>query len=220
MKKINIHRAGYKTIFFVWILCLLAAAALVWIHCPKAVWIPVTVLLAGIMMFIAYFFRVPKREININDSEITSVADGRVVIAEKVFEDEYLHRECIQVSIFMDFFDVHVNFWPVTGKVTYYKYHPGRYLLAFMPKASELNEHSSIAVQTADGHDIFFRQIAGTFARRIETYGSVGEAVTKGRQCGIIKFGSRIDMFLPLDTVLDVAVGDEVSACETVIAHF
>ena len=138
---------------------------------------------------------------------------------EKVFEDEYLHSECIQVSIFMDFFDVHVNFWPVTGKVTYYKYHPGRYLLAFMPKASELNEHSSIAVKSEHG-EVFFRQIAGTFARRIETYGTVGENVTKGRQCGIIKFGSRIDMFLPLDVKLDVEVGDEVSACETVIAHF
>ena len=118
----------------------------------------------------------------------------------------------------MDFFNVHVNFWPVSGEITYYKYHPGKYLLAFLPKASELNEHTSVAVRNRFG-DVFFKQLAGTFARRIVCYAKVGETCTKADQCGIIKFGSRIDMYLPLDSEIKVKVGDDVRACETVIAE-
>ena len=118
----------------------------------------------------------------------------------------------------MDFFNVHVNFWPVSGEVSYYRYHPGKYLLAFLPKASELNEHTSVAVRTHYG-EVFFKQLAGTFARRIVCYAKVGEACRKADQCGIIKFGSRIDMYLPLDSDIKVKVGDDVRACETVIAE-
>ena len=118
----------------------------------------------------------------------------------------------------MDFFNVHVNFWPISGQVTYYKYHPGKYLLAFLPKASELNEHTSVALKNEFG-EVFFKQLAGTFARRIVCYAKVGNMETKGTQCGIIKFGSRIDMYLPLGSDIKVNVGDEVRACETVIAE-
>ena len=151
---------------------------------------------------------------------MTSVADGKVVIIDKVFENEYLKKECIQVSVYMDFFNVHVNYWPIDGNVTYYKYHPGKYMLAFLPKASELNEHSSVAMETPYG-EILFKQLAGTFARRIVTYAEpIGKSVIKGDQCGVIKFGSRIDMFLPLDSDIKVQLGDCVKACETVIAEF
>ena len=119
----------------------------------------------------------------------------------------------------MNFFDVHENFWPVSGEVSYCKYHPGKYLLAFKPKAAEENEHFSTCLHNSYG-DVFYKQIAGTFARRIVSYSKEGLAVERGKQMGIIKFGSRIDMFLPLDADVKVKVGDLTRACETVIAEF
>ena len=171
------------------------------------------------MLFITWFFRVPDRTVPEygNKRLVTSVADGKVVIAEKVFEKEFLQRDCIQISVYMDFFDVHCNFWPMDGKVIYYKYHPGKYFLAFHPKSSELNEHASSCLQNAHG-EVFFKQIAGTFARRIVCYSRPGSMENRGEQCGVIKFGSRIDMFLPLDADIRVKVGDKVKAVESVIA--
>lgn len=170
------------------------------------------------MGFVLYFFRVPDRETVAGERAVTSVADGEVVIIDKVYEKEYIKGECIQVSVYMDFFNVHVNFWPISGEVTYYKYHPGKYLLAFLPKASELNEHTSVAIRNMYG-EVFFKQLAGTFARRIVCYAKVGGTGERGSQCGIIKFGSRIDMYLPLDAKIKVNLGDEVRACETIIAE-
>ena len=118
----------------------------------------------------------------------------------------------------MDFFDVHANFWPVTGSISYYKYHPGRYLLAFLPKSSEKNEHSSTAIRNSHG-EVFFKQIAGTFARRIVCYSKEGMQVERGTQCGIIKFGSRIDIYLPLDAEILVKEGEFTKACLTKIAR-
>jgi phosphatidylserine decarboxylase len=152
------------------------------------------------------------------EKTVTSVADGEIVVIEKVYEPEHLNRECIQVSVYMDFFNVHVNFWPVDGEVTYYKYHPGKYMFAYLPKASELNEHTSVGMQSPYGF-VFFKQIAGTFARRIVCHAKPGTEVAKADECGIIKFGSRIDMFFPLDTEIKVKIGDYVRACETVIAE-
>ena len=165
-----------------------------------------------------FFFRVPERNKVPGENVVTSVADGEVVVIEKVFEPEHLKCECIQVSVYMDFFNVHVNFWPISGDVTYYKYHPGKYLLAFLPKASELNEHTSVAIKNSYA-EILFKQLAGTFARRIVCYARPGDSGVKGEQCGIIKFGSRIDMYLPLDADIKVKLGDCVRACETVIAE-
>ena len=170
------------------------------------------------MGFVLFFFRVPKRERIGEDNVVTSVADGKVVVIEKVNEPEYIKGECLQVSVYMDFFNVHVNFWPVDGEVRYYRYHPGKYMLAYLPKASELNEHTSVGMTTRYG-DVFFKQIAGTFARRIVCYAKPGLNVLKADECGIIKFGSRIDMYLPLDSDIKVRLGDYVKACETVIAE-
>ncbi len=183
-------------------------------------WISVAlVTLAVIFMgFVTWFHRVPIRKAVGDSRTVSSVADGKVVIVRKTFEKEYLRKECIQVSVYMDFFDVHANFWPLTGTISYYQYHPGRYFLAFLPKASEDNEHSSTSIRNADGKEVFFRQIAGTFARRIVCYSAKGLKVKAGEQCGIIKFGSRIDFFLPLDAEILVKVGDKTRACETVIA--
>lgn len=170
------------------------------------------------MGFVLFFFRVPDRQKVIGDQWVTSVADGKVVVIEKVYEPEHLKCDCMQVSVYMDFFNVHVNFWPISGDVTYYKYHPGKYLLAYLPKASELNEHTSVGIRGNHG-EVFFKQLAGTFARRIVCYAKPGNAEEKGTQCGIIKFGSRIDMYLPLDADIKVRLGEHVKACETIIAE-
>ena len=170
------------------------------------------------MGFVLFFFRVPSRMRVGTDNQVTSVADGRIVVIDKVVENEYIKGECIQVSVYMDFFNVHVNYWPIDGNVTYYKYHPGKYMLAFLPKASELNEHTSVGVRSQYG-DVFFKQIAGTFARRIVCHAKPETEIRKSDECGIIKFGSRIDMYLPLDADIKVKLGDTVRGSETVIAE-
>ena len=219
MKWIKLDRDSYGTILMSWAVC----AVLIFLdaHFIHNLWIalPIAIILAGFMLFITWFFRVPDRDIpdNMNDRLVTSVADGKVVIAEKVYEKEFLKRDCLQISVYMNFFDVHCNFWPVNGMVSYYKYHEGKYLLAFHPKSSELNEHSSTCLQNKYG-EVFFKQIAGTFARRIVCYSEPGKMEYRGDQCGVIKFGSRIDLFLPLDADVKVKVGDKVKAVESVLA--
>ena len=219
IKLTKIDNDSYGTILTSWCIC----AVLIFLSARyiPIVWIsiPLCVFMVVFMVFITWFFRVPDRETpdSENDRLVTSVADGKVVICEKVFEKEYLQKECIQISVYMDFFDVHCNFWPVSGEVTYYKYHPGKYLLAFHPKSSELNEHASSAMKNAYG-EVFFKQIAGTFARRIVCYSEPGKMEYRGEQCGVIKFGSRIDMFVPLEAEVKVKVGDKVKAVEDVLA--
>ena len=206
-----IDRNSRGTVALVYGLSIVAAAALVcFVHISWLVW-PLLALLLWFCVWQTFFFRVPKRHCNGSGSKI--------VIIEKTFEKEYLKCECIQVSVYMNFFDVHANFWPADGEVSYYKYYPGKHLLAFKPKASEENEHSCTGLTLPGGERIFFKQIAGGFARRIVCYAHRSSAVKAGEQCGIIKFGSRIDLFLPLDAELKVAIGDYVRACESVIAE-
>ena len=213
-----IHKDCYGTILTVWLICgAFAFAVLRFIPCPYISY-PLTIIPMFFMGFVLFFFRVPSRKTVPGDNVVTSVADGKVVVIDKVYEPEYIKGECIQVSVYMDFFNVHVNYWPIDGEVTYYKYHPGKYMLAYLPKASELNEHTSTAIRSAYG-DVFFKQLAGTFARRIVCYAKPGSNEVKGQECGIIKFGSRIDMYLPLDTEIKVKLGDHVRACESVIAE-
>lgn len=165
------------------------------------------------------FFRIPSREKAGNGKTVSSAADGRVSIVDTSYENEVLKRECKRVCVYMDFFDVHANFWPLTGKISFYKYHPGKHLLAFKPKASEDNEHSTTVIRNEDGQEVLFRQIAGTFARRIVCYSEEGNEVSAGDQCGIIKFGSRLDIYLPLDADVKVKVGETVRAIDSVIAN-
>ncbi len=219
MKKIKIDKDSHGTIALMWLIsAALAFCDLYFIHNP---WVsmPVLALILAFSFFVFWFHRVPDRELPEGDEGlVTSVADGKVVIVDRVYEKEFFKGDCIQVSVYMDFWDVHTNFWPMAGKISYYRYHPGRYLLAFLPKASEKNEHSSTAITNSRG-TVFFKQIAGTFARRIVCYSREGDEVGRGSQCGIIKFGSRIDLFLPLDAEIKVKEGDFTRACETVIAQ-
>lgn len=213
-----IHKDCYGTILLVWLIC--APLAYLFFHFIPwpIVSYPLCTVPLFIMGFVLFFFRVPERSRTGADNAVTSVADGRVVVIDNVYEPEYLKRECIQVSVYMDFFNVHVNFWPLDGEVSYYKYHPGKYMLAYLPKASELNEHTSVGLSTRYG-EILFKQLAGTFARRIVCYADTQKSAVKSEECGIIKFGSRIDMYLPLDADVKVQIGDYVRACETVIAE-
>lgn len=219
MRRIIIDKDSKGTIAIYWtITAVLAAVAILLI---RSAWflVPVLAVLAVFAFFVFWFHRVPDREIPEGDeSLVTSVADGEVVVVERVYEGEFFKGDCIQVSVYMDFFDVHTNFWPMTGEISYYKYHPGKYLLAFLPKSSEKNEHSSTAIRNSHG-EVFFKQIAGTFARRIVCYSQEGMKVERGHQCGIIKFGSRIDIFLPLDAEILVKEGEFTKAQLTPIAR-
>ena len=165
------------------------------------------------------FHRVPDRKCPGGGKTVTSVADGQIVEVDRKFEKEWIKEDCIKISTYMDFFDVHANFWPVDGTVEYYKYYNGRKRFAFSPKASEDNEHSCTGIVLPDGQKVFFKQLAGSFARRIVSYSKPGLQTRAGEQCGIIKFGSRVDMYLPLDASVEVKKGDIVRACESVIAR-
>lgn len=214
-----IHKNCYGTLLLVWLICVPIAYVLLRFIPWSFISYPLCTIPMFMMGFVVFFFRVPYRQRVGDDFSLTSIADGEIVIIDKVFEPEYLKKECIQVSVYMDFFNVHVNYWPFDGDVTYYKYHPGKFMLAFLPKASELNEHTSVGMRTNFG-EILFKQIAGTFARRIVSYAEVGKEVTKSEECGIIKFGSRLDLFLPLDADIKVKLGQSVKGAETIIAEF
>ena len=165
------------------------------------------------------FFRVPIwRKTTIEDDTVLAPADGRVAANEVVMEDEFFHEKRRQISIFMSIYDVHINFFPFDGEVTYYKYHPGKFLLAFKPKSSTDNEHNTIILKDKKGREILVRQIAGFVARRIVCDLQPGEEAVAGEELGMIRFGSRVDVFLPLDAEIKVKIGDKTVGKETVLA--
>jgi phosphatidylserine decarboxylase len=180
----------------------------------------ITVLLVLFWFFIVSFFREPRR-IKIHDADLVfSPCDGRVVVTEVVEDDEYFEgKKRLQVSIFMSVTNVHINWFPVGGVVKYFKYHPGRFLVAWHPKSSTENERTTTVVQTAKGVEVLFRQIAGFVARRIVSYVKVDEEVHQNDKCGFIKFGSRIDILLPENAELLVEIGDRVVGTLTPIAR-
>lgn len=214
----QIHKDCTRTILGVIVSALIVMGLIVYFVHSVAADVIICGLTAIFMAFVVWFHRLPERERKGSDKLISAVADGKVLRIAKVYEKEYLHRDCIKISVFMSFFDVHSNFFPMTGEISYYKYHDGKYLMAFLPKSSEKNEHSSTAIRNEHG-EILFKQIAGTFARRIVCYSEEGMNVQAGDDCGIIKFGSRIDFFLPLDADIKVKVGDRTVASETIIAE-
>ncbi|KUG13265.1 phosphatidylserine decarboxylase [Elizabethkingia sp. HvH-WGS333] len=158
--------------------------------------------------FVMWFFRNPERNILDQVDNVIAPVDGKVVMIKKVFEGEVLQQECLQISIFMSPLNVHVCRYPVTGEVTYKKYHKGKYLVAWHEKSSELNERTTMAVKTLTGANVVFRQIAGYVARRIVFYPEIGDSAKAGYEYGFIKFGSRMDVFLPLDTEVICKIGD------------
>ena len=172
-----------------------------------------------ILVLILQFFRNPNRVTIIDDNIISSPVDGKVVAIEKVFEKEYFKDERIQISIFMSPINVHVTRYALSGKVNFSKYHPGKYLVAWHPKSSEKNERTTVVVENKVFGEVLYRQIAGALARRIVNYAKVGETVLQGTDAGFIKFGSRVDLFLPLDSKIKVEIDQIVKGAEDIIAE-
>jgi phosphatidylserine decarboxylase len=169
--------------------------------------------------FTLLFFRNPSRTAISDINKILAPADGKIVAIEEVIENEYLKCKCMKVSIFMSIWNIHVNRYPVSGYVSYAKYHPGNYFIASYPKSSDLNEHQTVAIKTIKGTEIMVKQIAGAVARRIVCYAVVNEFVTQGSDLGFIKFGSRVDLFLPLNAGICVKMNEKVKGNKTVIAQ-
>ncbi|TLF41580.1 phosphatidylserine decarboxylase family protein [Maribacter aurantiacus] len=214
------HREGQKIIlitFFITALAVLLAHFFVNIPWIKLA-IQITALV--ILILILQFFRNPKRRSNKSFNEILAPVDGKVVVIEEVEETEYFKEKRKQVSIFMSPINVHVTRYPASGKVKYSKYHPGKYLVAWHPKSSEENERTTVVIGTPKFGDILFRQIAGAMARRIVNYAEVGESVQQGEDSGFIKFGSRVDVFLPLNCQINVSLGQKVKGAITCIATY
>ncbi|SCY03651.1 phosphatidylserine decarboxylase family protein [Flavobacterium caeni] len=189
-------------------------------HFIDAEWLEMTLQLIVLffLLMILQFFRNPKRETDISDNHIIAPVDGKVVVIEEVEEPEYFKDKRLQVSIFMSPINVHVTRYPVNGKVKYSKYHPGKYLVAWHPKASTENERTTVVVENRIFGEILYRQIAGALAKRIVNYAQEGMQVVQGTDAGFIKFGSRVDLFLPLGTKVDVKLNQKAVGGKTVIA--
>lgn len=179
----------------------------------------ITAFSIGVFMFVTYFFRKPRRQFVLDQTLIVSPADGRIVTIEETEESEYFNEKRLLVSIFMSPTNVHVNWNPISGTIKYTKYHPGRYFVAYNPKSSTLNERNTLVIEDeAEGFEILVRQIAGIMARRIVSYVQEGQEVLQGSEFGFIKFGSRIDLYLPLDANIEVSLKDKVKGGKTIIA--
>ena len=222
MRKINkrIHVEGNRAIvitFLVWAV-VIVGINLLWPH--QDWWhILVYVIAVFVSALVVRFFRIPiHRKTTIMENAVISPADGEIAANEIVMEDEYFHEERRQISIFMSIYNVHINFFPFDGEVTYYKYHPGKFLVAFKPKSSTENEHNSIVIKDAQGREVLVRQIAGFVARRIVCDLEPGDASIVGEEFGMIRFGSRVDVFLPVDAEVNVHIGQKVRGKSSVLA--
>ena len=171
------------------------------------------------LILILQFFRNPKRLTIINDNNVVAPVDGKVVVIEEVFESEFFNDKRLQVSVFMSPLNVHVTRYPIGGNVVFSKYHPGKYLVAWHPKASEENERTTVVVENKTFGKILYRQIAGAMARRIVNYAKQNDKITQGEDSGFIKFGSRVDLFLPLDATIKVKLNQKVRGGESIIAE-
>ena len=214
----KIHREGYTTIVIVLIFLTLINGLAYYFNPIWIFNIIISVLSFVFFYLILYFFRNPKRDITLNDKHILAPSDGKLVVIENVFEDEYLKEECTQLSIFMSPLNVHKQWYPSNGKVIYSKYHPGKYLVAWNPKSSTENERTSIVIQSNTNHRILYRQIAGAVARRICNYAKQNDTVDQSLEAGFIKFGSRIDVLVPKSAEIKVKLDDTIIGGKTILA--
>ncbi len=217
----RIHEEGTKAILITLALIAVVTFLVNWFWPRQDVW---HYLLYGfelvVLTLIVRFFRVPIwRKTTMTEDAVLAPADGVVAANEVVLEDEYFHDERRQISIFMSIYDVHINFFPFDGEVTYYKYHPGKFLVAFNPKSSSDNEHNTIVLKDKKGREVLVRQIAGFVARRIVCDLQQGDEAVVGEELGMIRFGSRVDVFLPLDAEVEVKINHRTVGKETVLAR-
>jgi len=217
----KIHKEGFGIIFMAVVICSIIETLVLFFGLNS--WtnlslITLSLIPLGIFILVVQFFRLPSRKNNYEDGIVLCPADGKVVVIEEVEETEYFHDRRIQISIFMSPLNVHANFNPVSGDIQYAKYHPGKFLVAWHPKSSTDNERTTFVTKTASGKEVLFRQIAGALARRICYYVKSGQNVEGGQEFGFIKFGSRIDLFLPLDANISVQLNQKVKGQLTKIA--
>ena len=212
------HKEGHKIII---IATTIVVAAVLLIDSFIAIsWLKMLLQIAFLVLFILVlqFFRNPKRHTNLDDKTVVSPVDGKVVVIEEVEETEYFKDKRLQVSVFMSPINVHVTRYPIGGNVVYSKYHPGKYLVAWHPKSSTENERTTVVVENPTYGKVLFRQIAGAMAKRIVNYAKIGDNAVQGTDQGFIKFGSRVDLFLPLDTKINVELNQKVRGGESIIA--
>ncbi|MFZ1748597.1 MAG: phosphatidylserine decarboxylase family protein [Saprospiraceae bacterium] len=214
----QIHKEGYPNLLIGFILLFIVNSAVYYFFPTFHIMaIVISILFYG---FLISFFRKPDRSVSSKNSDILlSPCDGKVVVIEKVFEPEYLQTECMQVSVFMSPLNVHINWYPTEAEILYTRYHPGKYLAAWNPKASTENERMTVVYQTGT-KKVLLRQIAGALARRIVCYAQTGQKYQQGDEMGFIKFGSRVDIYLPLSTKINVKIGDVVKGNITQIGSF
>ena len=212
------HKEGFKIIFYAALI--LVGSLLLIDNFIEIYWLQKSLMILIFVFFILIlqFFRDPKRNTNLDDDHVVAPADGKVVVIEEVFENEYFKGKKRQISIFMSPLNVHVTRYPISGLVKYSKYHPGKYLVAWHPKSSVDNERTTIVVENPLIGEILYRQIAGAVARRIVNYAEEGQQVIQGEDAGFIKFGSRIDIFVPLDMKIRVELDQKTKGGETIIA--
>lgn len=215
----KLHKEGYVTAIVTFIVLFALCAGLIYVL-PSILWLQGILIAASLIFYvrIVYFFRSPFRQFEAIENAVLAPADGEVVAIEEVFEDEFLKKNCIQVSVFMSPSNVHINWIPISGLVQYYKYHPGKHLVAWHPKSSTLNERTSIGLRIDNGTNILVRQVAGALARRIVCYAQLGKTMKQNEELGFIKFGSRVDVFLPLGTSVQVKLNDLVVGGQTILA--
>jgi len=215
----SIHKEGYKILGFGFVILIIlnVIVNIIWADQDVLKW---AFIFCSFMfyIFLLFFFRLPARHLEADPGLIYAPADGKVVVIEETQENEYFKDTRLQVSIFMSPFNMHSNRYPVSGKVKYVCYHKGKNMVAWHPKSSELNERSTIVIETGDGREIMIRQIAGAVARRIVTYSKENQTVSQGGELGFIKFGSRVDIFLPVGTEVEIPILQQVKANKTIIA--
>lgn len=215
----TIHKEGFKIITVTLIMLLIINVATRY-FLSDTTWLHTALLVSsiGFFLIIVQFFRKPVRVVAVNPKHIIAPCDGKVVVIEEVIESEYFKGPRRQVSIFMSPLNVHINWNPIGGLVKYFKYHPGKYLVAWHPKSSTENERTTTVLQSANGVEVLYRQIAGALAKRIVWYVAEGQKVTQGSEMGFIKFGSRMDLFLPLDAKIEVNLEEKATGGQTIIA--
>jgi phosphatidylserine decarboxylase len=212
------HKEGYKIILITLVLAIAMSLAAEFYIVNNYLRSTIMLLAIVMLVLVLQFFRNPKRTINTSQDHVVSPVDGKVVVIEEVFEKEFFNEKRLQVSVFMSPINVHVTRYPVAGKVVFSKYHPGKFLVAWHPKSSEENERTTVVVNSKNFGDVLHRQIAGALARRIVNYAEKGQQVTQGSDSGFIKFGSRVDVFLPIGTKLDVKLNDVVKGGTSILA--
>ena len=212
------HKEGYKIILITLVLVIAMSLAADYFIVNNYLRSTIMLLTIVMLVLVLQFFRNPKRNINTSEDYVVSPVDGKVVVIEEVFEKEFFNEKRLQVSVFMSPINVHVTRYPVAGQVVFSKYHPGKFLVAWHPKSSEENERTTVVVNSKNFGDVLHRQIAGALARRIVNYAEKGQQVTQGSDSGFIKFGSRVDVFLPIGTKLDVKLNDVVKGGSSILA--